>query len=73
MADNNTNMIKPVQSLQNMGNLKPVGKRKQKKEQKQSKQNERQNRSPDEMYPDDDFIQNNQEQNDELDGIDYRA
>ncbi len=44
MVDNNYNMIKPVEALQNITGLTPVNQRKERKPQEKQKQNRQQKR-----------------------------
>ena len=73
MADNNHN-IKPVESLQNIGRLSPVGRRKERKrkqnlrEQDQEQQQQEQNKPTKENLNDETF-----ENDDNQHSIDYRV
>ena len=73
MAENNSNIIKPVQNLPAMA---PTGRREQKKRQK--KQKKQHNEAAltgfdEEQYFDNELVEKEQEENSDGIGIDYRA
>jgi hypothetical protein len=55
MADNNYNVIQPVESLQNIAGLTPVKQRKERDPQKKQKQHNRQQQQDQEQTPEDTF------------------
>lgn len=77
MADSNYNMIRPVESLQNIAGLTPVKERKERKQQEEQKQKKRQEQQDQEQTPKDtsEMKPDNatREQQKDTDSIDYCA
>ena len=79
MADNDSSIIKPVESLQNIAGLKPIKHREERKRRQnlpgedEKKSEQEQNNSIDEENQVNEFADNEQDHSCDTEGIDYFA
>lgn len=79
MADNDSSIIKPVESLQNIAGLKPIKHREERKRRQnlpgedEKKSEQEQNNSIDEQNQVNEISENEQDQRYDSEGIDYFA
>ena len=79
MADNDSSIIKPVESLQNIAGLKPIKHREERKRRQnlpsedEKKSEQEQNNSIDEQNQVNELAENEQDQGCDSEGIDYFA